>query len=252
MSRLTLLLALLFVPTVGTAAEVEVPTGTPISSEPPAEATAPAGWGFENPHRTGYLLGPSAMMHRAGEGSLSQSELLFTSVSQGLTDFASVSVGAMLPALLLGEDSRHAVLGAKLGGSLTERLHLAAGSTVFLLPDETRLFSYGALTYGTSDRHVTLTLSLPMDISEGSQPELHPVPMVGGYLRIASGLALVGEVGWRSQRSTLMAAGGVRFLGKRWDLDVGLLRLPRMRLPSDDLAVIPWASFTFHWSMSNG
>jgi len=240
MSRLTLLLTLLFVPAVG------------LASEPPAEAVAPAGWGFENPHRTGYLLGPSAMMPRAGEGSVSQSELLYTSVSQGVTDFASVSAGAILPALLLGEDSLHAVFGARVGGALTERLHLAAGSTVFLLPEDTLLFSYGAVTYGTSDRHVTFTLSFPMDVSKGSRPGLTPVPMVGGFLRVAPELALVGEVGWRFERSTLMAAGGLRFLGERWDLDLGVLRLPRMLLFTDGLPLIPWASFTYHWSLSNG
>lgn len=240
MSRLSVLLTLLLlVPTAGAAEAPEA------RSE------------FEPPNRTHYLLGPSAMMLREGEGTISQMELLYTSLAHGLTDNLSVSVGASLPVVLidvlenLEQGGIHFVPGIKVGGSPLERLHVAVGATFVLLPRDSYAFSYGSVTYGTSDAHVTLTLGVPMDITDSERRRLSAMPMVGGSLRLSSGLAVMGELAWWTPDSMLTGGAGLRLFNERWNVDFGLMRPPSRvfgkELPYRGLLLLPWASVSYRW-----
>lgn len=56
----------------------------------------------QDPIRTGYFVSPSAMMLEKGEVSFSQKELLLSMVNVGLTDWATLYLGSIIPAWFWG------------------------------------------------------------------------------------------------------------------------------------------------------
>ena len=85
-----------------------------------------------DPNRTRYLYGPSAFSLEAGEGYVSQKELLFTAVAYGVTDNITVLGGTILPAAFGGQFV--GILGTKIGYELVDdTLHLAAGGELLAM-----------------------------------------------------------------------------------------------------------------------
>jgi hypothetical protein len=203
---------------------------------------------FSDPGRTRYLLGHSALMLRGGEGFVSQRGLLFSVVAVGLSDHVTLSVGSALPALAMDSRALHVVGGLKVGGSVSERLHLAVGAETVVVPFLPSTFGlvYGAATYGIPDAQLTLSAGVPfaVDSWQGPRAAHFFTGSLGGSLRLSKGLAAVTE-NWvlmgPTYRTALINSLALRILGESWTVDLGGVYTTEIPIP------LPWLSFSWHW-----
>src|SRR5512146_578178 len=121
------------------------------------------------PARGRYLFAPSAFLLQGGEVVLSQTELVFSSVTAGLGSHVNVLVGSASPALTVaGAGSFNIAFGLKLGVSPTDLVHLAAGFETLTLPNVTGGYGFGVVSVGRAKLHATLGLGVPMLAAGGS------------------------------------------------------------------------------------
>jgi hypothetical protein len=222
-----------------------------LERESSAEAGADGELWFQDRSRTRYLYAPSAFMLKQGEGYFSQTELLVSSVTYGLTDYLTLRAGSVVPALFLPEgEGVNFIGGLKVGGALSEQLHLAAGAEMLVLPGlETGGGAigllFGSVTYGTPELHATLSVGRPVVVGEGDLDDLPLVIVPSGAWRMSRRLALVSE-NWvlpfqGEEKFSLVNALALRFLGEQWSADVGLIHDPEAPVP------VPWLDFTYHF-----
>lgn len=212
--------------------------------EPAAASAPPTARRAPDPGRTRYLYSPSAFMLERGEGYLSQTQLLFTSVAYGQTDHLTVGVGTSLPFLFsFGGEGMNFTGTVKAGGSLTEHLHLAVGAQGLLLPSSAVSvgFLFGTATLGTPDAHLSLSAGPPFlaDAGDGALGGL--IYTVSGALRLSDGIALVTE-NWiipGGDEPFNVYSGAVRFMGQRLAVDAGLVLLEGVPV------ALPWIDFTW-------
>jgi hypothetical protein len=211
---------------------------------------------FEDPNRTRYLFGPSAMRLRQGEAYFSQKELVFSSFAYGLHDNVSLEVGTVIPAWFVGASGMNFVVGAKAGGSLGERFHLAAGGLTLMLPGVDANgpvfagFLFGSATYGGPNAHATLSLGRPFMLGNDRSELGDFIITASGNLRVAKNFALVTE-NWLMPslaRSEFVLVNGVavRVMGEKIAVDVGLL-LPFTQRGLQSEVPIPWLDFTYNF-----
>jgi hypothetical protein len=214
---------------------------------------------FQDPNRTRYFYAPSGMMLRGGEGYFSQKELLFSSMNYGLTDNITLQAGAVVPAWLV-PNGFNLIGGVKVGGSVTDKLHLAVGAQALILPGlmwsspsapAAAGFVFGTATYGTPDAHVSVAAGTPFLFQKGEDVlSGHIVTTLSGNLRLTRGLALVTE-NWLlptvyepGDRSLPMFNSlGVRIFGEHWAVDIGAIRVPQLPV----FVPIPWLDFTYNF-----
>jgi hypothetical protein len=209
---------------------------------------------FEDPNRTRYLYGPSAMRLRPGEVTFSQKELVLSTGGVGLHDNLSVEFGTIVPAWF-AERGANFVLGAKAGSSLGENLHLAAGLQTLLLPGQTldaglMGFLFGTGTWGNPDRHLSVSLGRPFALGSGESELGAFILTASGNLRLAKNFALVSE-NWLlpdgGRDGFLLASGtALRMMGEKIAVDVGLVFLVEQRGLAADIP-IPWIDFTYNF-----
>jgi hypothetical protein len=232
----------------------------PPRSEPPApaevEAPAPSEPWFPDRNRTRYLIAPGAMMLRQGEGFLSQQQLLFTSVSYGLTDNITLQAGSVLPAWLLGPLGFNGLGGVKVGGRVAEGLHLAAGAHVFFLPGVNGSkpvgLVLGTATYGTPDAHLSVSVGKPLTPNRDDRlfnPQL--LTALNGNVRVGRRLALVSEnwlvptlFGYSDDafsKLPMVNSLALRIFEDNWAVTVGGIYAPGLPFP------VPWLDYTHHF-----
>ncbi len=209
---------------------------------------------FQDPNRTRYLYVPSAFMLRAGEGYFSQKELIFSSLSYGLTDNVTLQVGAAIPFWFVANgQGLNLIGGVKVGGSLSEHFHLSAGAQALVLPGVFGSgpvgggFVFGTATYGTPDAHLSLAAGVPFVLgTSGPNPFDYLLLTASGNLRIGQGTALVTE-NWLlpsvsiNNELPLLNSLALRFFGTNWAVDVGAIRVPGVGFP------IPWLDFAYNF-----
>ncbi|MFY0524080.1 hypothetical protein ACN28I_13220 [Archangium gephyra] len=210
---------------------------------------------FQDPNRTRYLYAPSGMMLRQGEGYFSQKELFFSSLSIGLTDNITVQAGAVLPAWLLGAPGFNFIGGIKVGGSIGDRLHLAAGAQGLVMPGLGGYsgavgFVFGTATYGTADAHLSLGLGKPftLTLNGGGSLDSSVIATLSGNIRVSRRVALVTE-NWLMASPDMGIYGqlpmlnslAVRLFGESWAVDLGGIRVPGLPIP------IPWLDFAYNF-----
>lgn len=223
-----------------------------VEAEPHAQVRANGEVWFQDPNRTRYLYAPSGMMLRQGEGYFSQKELFFSSLSYGLTDNITVQVGAVLPLWLI-ESGANFIGGIKVGGSVTDRLHLALGAQALVIPGLSSGsvvgmgFLFGTATYGTPDAHVSLALGKPLTFgSNESVLNRHYIVAVSGNVRMSRTVALVSE-NWalptlfENDPFPMVNSLALRIFGEHWSVDLGGVRIPEVPIP------IPWLDFTYNF-----
>lgn len=207
-----------------------------------------------DPNRTRYLYAPSALMLRQGEGYFSQKELLFSSINYGLTDHITLQAGSVLP-LWFVEGGANFIGGVKVGGSPTERIHLAAGAQGLVIPGfgsdlGVVGFLFGTGTYGTPNAHVSLGLGKPFQLNNtGGRLPSDFIVTLSGNLRVAERVALVTENWVLPTLSSPDASGlppmlnslAVRLFGEHWAVDLGLIRVPSVPVP------VPWLDFSYNF-----
>jgi hypothetical protein len=209
---------------------------------------------FQDPNRTRYLYVPSAFMLRAGEGYFSQKELVFSSFSFGVTDHITLQAGAVIPAWFAPNGlGLNFIGGLKVGGSVSERFHLAAGAQALVLPSLGTSgpigggFLFGTATYGTPDAHVSLATGVPFFLGTNAPNTLDALLVtVSGNLRVGQGTALVTE-NWIIPAAQIyndvpmVNSLALRFFGTNWAVDVGAVRVPGTAIP------IPWLDFAYNF-----
>lgn len=205
-----------------------------------------------DPNRTRYLYAPSGMMLRQGEGYFSQKELFFTSMNYGVTDHLTLQAGAVLPAWLI-QNGINFIGGLKVGGSLSDTVHLAAGAQALFLPglmDSGAVtgFVFGTATYGTPDAHLSLAAGVPFSLYARGWDVVGNAPLftLSGNLRVGRQFALVSE-NWLlpalAQDVSLPMINSLagRIFGESWAVDIGLIRIPELSIP------VPWLDFSWNF-----
>lgn len=207
---------------------------------------------FEDPNRTRYFYGPSAMTLRAGEGYFSQKELIFTSVAYGLTDHITVLAGTAVPGWFFPGGSGINFIGAvKAGFQVHDYIHVAAGAESLVLPGFGGVvgggFVFGSGTFGTRNFHATISAGKPFLFSSAAGNIGEVIVTASGSARLLPNLALVTE-NWFFPTATtynseplMFNAGGLRFMGDHLAADIGLIRIPGSPIP------VPWLDFTYNF-----
>ena len=204
-------------------------------------------------NRTRYLVAPSSFMLKEGESYLSQSQLLFSSFSYGITDHFTLSARALLP-LWIADFQRgfHILPGAKYGWTLNRDWRVATGVETVVIPQEgTLVFPYAGTTYGTQRRHVTVNLGQPFkfDTSEFEAARFFLVS-INGNVWLSEHMRLVTE-NWvlyfdsvNVDLRTLFSLA-MRFQGQQFATDLGLAIMgDGANLSSIPL---PWLDFTYNF-----
>jgi len=221
---------------------------------------------FRNPSSSRYFYAPSALPLAAGEGYISQKELMLTAAAYGLTDHIAVSAGTALPVLL----SRDFVtdvgvpfeLGLKAAAPVADSVYVSAGleSIAAVGPDSAGvLFAWGSGTVGDEDHNLTLGGGGVWIL--GDVPGNWGVPVVlAGMTRRGNHWGIVSE-SWSvivpNESMILFASSaGARFLPDqdgRWSIDTALIALGYMDYSApvqmDWVPLpLPWIDFTWYFS----
>lgn len=199
----------------------------------------------EDPNRTRYLYSPSGFMLRTGEGYVSQTELLVTSVAIGVTEFLTVGVGTSVPFLFVDDGVN--VLGmVKVGGSVGEHVHVAAVGQTLWLPGVDAGTTGGLLlatvTFGTPDAHVGFSAGPPFVTGTEENAVGDVLLSISGNYRVSERIALVSE-NWilPAADNAYITSGALRFIGQRLSVDAGLVFVDGATVP------LPWLDFTFNF-----
>lgn len=217
---------------------------------------------FEDPNRTRYFYGPSAMMLKKGQSYFSQKELLFSSVAYGITDYLNIQAGTVVPALFLGTSGINGIIGIKAGGQVDEWLHVAAGAQVLGVPALGDGYAFGAgfffgtATIGAPDQHFSLSVGKPFFASStGVASGDSFIATLSGNTRITENVALMNE-NWlliptfaRSTPQFISAhAIGARVMGEHVAADVGFI----WSFTEAGLVTaipLPWVDFTYNFDV---
>jgi hypothetical protein len=185
-------------------------------------------------------------MLRAGEAYFSQTELLFSSLAFGITDFLTLGIGAAIPAWF-AQNGFNLVGTVKLGGSLGEYVHVAGGAQAFWLPGvdsgASVGFLFGTLTLGTPDLHLGISAGPPFAIGSGRGQLGTLLLSLSGSARMARSFALVTEnwfVPGYTSGFQVVNALAARIMGDNIAVDLGFLRVPGASIP------VPWLDFTYN------
>jgi hypothetical protein len=198
-----------------------------------------------DPNRTRYLYSPTGFMLKGGEGYLSQTELLLTSVYYGVTDHLTIGLGTAVPFLFV-KDGANLTGTLRVGGSVGEYVHLAAGVQGFWLPGveagTTAGFLFGTVTLGTPDLNLGVSAGPPFVAGTAGNDVGRVLVSVSGNARLSEHVALVTENWLAPSSSTGYALGfAVRFIGQRLGVDAGLVFVEGAQVP------LPWLDFTWHF-----
>lgn len=119
---------------------------------------------FENPNATRYIIGPSAIPLRKGEGYYQNLYLFVHSGSVGLTDNISIGGGTeLLTPIVTGQAPAMFFATAKAGFPVAERLHVGGG--ILYVNYRKKLFGsynnhigtvFGLTTYGSGNNNITV------------------------------------------------------------------------------------------------
>ncbi len=239
-----------------TDAPLLIPAAAVVSLE--AVQASRSGHTFRNPSSSRYFYAPSSLPLQAGEGYISQKELMVTSAAYGLTDHIAVSVGTVLPLLLSREFVTEAgvpfELGLKVGAPVSDSLSIAAGvESIAAVGSESVgvLFAWGSGTVGNEDHNLTLGGGGVRFL--GEFPAEWGLPIVlAGMTRRGNRWGVVSEI-WSvtvpgENMSALLPSIGARFLPDqdgRWSIDTALIALGYSEY--DNAAGMEWTPFPLPW-----
>ena len=198
-----------------------------------------------DPNRTRYLYSPSGFMLKQGEGYVSQTELLVTSVAYGLTDHVTVGLGTAVPFLFV-EDGVNLVGTLKVGADVNEWVHVAAGAQGLWLPGieagTTAGLLFGTVTLGTPDLHLGISAGPPFVAGTDQNDVGQVILSISGNARVSEHLALVTE-NWilPGDDGGYVCTGALRIIGQRLGVDAGLMFFKGSSVP------FPWLDFTWNF-----
>lgn len=188
---------------------------------------------FPNPHATRYLVGPSAIQMRKGEGYYQNTYLFLNSAAYGITNHVSVTGGFELLSTL-GKNSNGPIyyLSARGGAQVVDKLHVGGMATYLSIPNwfaddsDGERGSFGAVagmaTYGTADAQLTGGAGWGYSSSGLSQ---RPVLTFSALVRLSRGIALLSE-NWMfpvEQQYNGIYSYGLRFMGESVAVDLAFI-----------------------------
>jgi hypothetical protein len=197
-----------------------------------------------DPNRTRLFLAPTARTLARGDGYFGDYYVFFPVLGFGVADRVMVSGGmSLIPGLQL--DQQLFYLAPKVGLVQTPKFNLAAGALYMRLGWQSVVkawggVAYGVATFGGEDAAFTVGLGWPF-ASGGTSRD--PWALVGAEGRVSHGIKLLIE-GWKFPGSNdVPVIGGVRFIGAKIAVDLGVIRV----LGTDMTGVVPWVDFAVNW-----
>ncbi|HKR08600.1 MAG TPA: hypothetical protein VJS39_05380 [Gemmatimonadaceae bacterium] len=176
---------------------------------------------FPNPNATRLFFAPTGQMLKQGEGYFSDYELFFPGIAYGVTDNLTIGGGVSLfPAAI--EDQVY-YFTPKIGISLSDMVHVAAGALVVGTREGTGGIYYGVGTFGNGNGSVTVGGGYGF---AGGKIQAKPVGMVGGELRIADRVGIVTENYLLPvSQNNFLYSFGLRFFGEKLTTDLALVNV---------------------------
>lgn len=147
---------------------------------------------FPNPNATRYLIGPSAIPLKTGEGYYQNTYLVLNSFNVGVTDFLSIGAGFELITLFVTGDPVF-YFTPKVSFNVTGHWHLGGGLLYAIIPTDDRDkvgITYGIATYGTTDNNATVGVGYGFTNGEFSR---RPFITFSGMARASKKIAFVSE-----------------------------------------------------------
>jgi hypothetical protein len=173
---------------------------------------------FPNPNSTRLFFAPSGQMLKQGEGYFSDYLLVFPGMAYGVTDNFTIGGGiSLLPAK--AEDQIY-YLTPKIGFSVTDKIHLAAGMLLAGTQGGTGGVYYGVGTFGDGNASVTLGGGYGF---AGGKIQQKPVAMAGGELRVSQRVGIVTENYLLPTADNVLYSFGLRFMGENITTDLALV-----------------------------
>jgi hypothetical protein len=218
-----------------------------------------------DPNRSRYLYTPSAFALGKGRGYVSQKQLLLTEAAIGVTDFWDVQAATSVITLFMPGVGALGVVGTKLSAkALGKDLHIAGGAQALFVSHNVVTLGFGTVTYGTGDRHVSVSAGGVVDFLTGDDPQTLGTVLVAvsGNYRLGPRAALVSE-NWFLIGGELQPAGGdlfvipslvVRLFGPSFATDLGVVPLivPESGIFDVPVIPIPWVGFTWNFGIGKG
>jgi len=176
---------------------------------------------FPNPNATRLFFAPTGKMLKQGEGYFSDYELFFPGIAYGVTDNLTIGGGmSLFPAAI--EDQVY-YFTPKIGISVTDKVHVAAGALVVGTREGTGGIYYGVGTFGDGNGSVTVGAGYGF---AGGKIQAKPVGMVGGELRVANRVGIVTENYLLPvSDNNLLYSFGLRFIGESITTDLALVNV---------------------------
>lgn len=173
---------------------------------------------FPNPNSTRLFFAPTGQMLKKGEGYVSDYELFFPGMAYGLTDNVTIGGGfSLFPAA--AEDQAY-YFTPKIGVSVADNVHLAAGVLFAGTQGGTGGVYYGVGTFGDGNGSVTLGGGYGF---AGGKVQSKPVGMIGAELRISRRIGIVTENYLLPiSQNNVLYSFGFRFMGEKLTTDLAL------------------------------
>ena len=199
-----------------------------------------------DPNTTRLLFAPTGRQLKRGEGYFSDYQLFFPGFAYGVTD--DLTIGGGMSILPAGLENQLFYVTPKIGIVQSEKVNMAVGALVVSLPGEgefdegtnTAGLAYWVGTFGRAEGSVTLGVGYGF---EGGELADRPALMFGGVARGTRRTALVTE-NYLLPGAGSLFSGGVRFLGERLAVDLGLFSL----LSDDDFSYpLPFVGFVVNF-----
>jgi hypothetical protein len=191
-----------------------------------------------NPNSTRLFFAPTGQMLKRGEGYVSDYELFFPGVAYGVTD--NISIGGGISLLPAAVDDQAYYITPKIGFSLTDKVHLAAGALFIGAKGGTGGVYYGVGTLGDGNASVSLGAGYGF---AGGKVESKPVAMAGGEVRLSERIAFVTENYLLPvSENNVLYSFGLRFIGEKLTTDLALFNMS-----GSEIIGIPFVDFVFRF-----
>lgn len=193
---------------------------------------------YENPHKTRYFFGPTAIPLKKGKGYYQNLMLTTNFVNVGLTE--NISVGGGFEFISTFSGNPIWFFTPKVGFELTKNLYAGGGIFMIGIADiGSGTLGYGVVTYGTSDQNISAGVGY--GFVDGSLSE-HPSIMFSGILRVGNNIAILTENYFFPNsigENLSFGIHGLRILSHKSSFDIGGMVFPGL----DGVPLIPYAGY---------
>jgi hypothetical protein len=215
--------SLTFQSTAGATMQLHVGAVRSIKEIATAEIHEGEYW-FPNPNATRLFFAPTGQMLKKGEGYLSDYEVFFPGVAVGISD--NLTLGGGVSLLPLGFEDQIYYFTPKIGVSLSDKFHVAAG--MLLAGGMGGVGGVGGIYYGVGtfgDGNASFTVGAGYGFA-GGDIESRPVGLVGGEVRLSKRIGFVTENYLLPvSQDNILYSFGLRFMGEKLTTDLALFNI---------------------------